>query len=127
MMEELCATLRTAPLECGPGYEMSLFSTHLRAAVTFYTWVLCLCFKYQGWRVTFSCCSGTHSVLCHLMPALFKCLSQHPRSKGKIKALDVRYSVVTWGVSCQLSTLHLFTHQLCFPCRPQSAYTSIYM
>ena len=76
MMEELYAVLRTAPLEGGPRCKTSLFSTRQRVVVTSYTWVLHLCFKYQGLRVTFNCCAGTHPVLCHLMLALLICLSQ---------------------------------------------------
>lgn len=76
---------------------MSLWSTHWRAVVTSYTSVLCFCFKYQGSNVTFSCCSGTHSVPCCLMPALFKCLAQYPRSRGKIKAVNAGNSADIWS------------------------------
>lgn len=88
----------------GPRYEMSLCSTHLRTVVTSHTWVLCFCLKYHGSWVTFSCRSGTHFVPYRLIPALFKCLSQHPRSRGKIKALYVRSSVAESAASFWLSS-----------------------
>lgn len=91
------------PIGSGPRYEMSLCSTHSRAVVTSHTWVLCFCIKYHGSWVTFSCCSGTHFVPYHLIPALFKCLTQHPRSRGKIKALNLRNSLAESAVHFWLS------------------------
>lgn len=73
------------PVGSGPRCEMSLCNTRSRAAVTSSTWVLCFCFcfKYQGPGMTFSCFSGTHSVACYLMPALFKCLPKKQKKKSK--------------------------------------------
>lgn len=81
----LCNLQQTAPLQVALDVKWAFVAP--TRELTSYTWMLCFCFKQQGSGVTFSCWPGTPSVPCHLMPAFFKCLSQHLRSKGEIKAL----------------------------------------